>query len=165
MPIYGQNAHLADYILCVSPLADLNENQLTWKACYLKMTSSFQINLSLSCCLFLRLAVLWLFTLQVTHHARERLLLSTSTTANSCTRVHTACANTTQRAEVKEKVTCILLNFYPPLFFLTFFIQASRACSPHWTVPPGLPQRYFAEHSERACWALTERPWDSGGVY
>lgn len=58
--------------LWVSPPADLNENQLMWKACYLKMTSSFPINLSLSRCLFLSSTVLWLFTLQVIHQKRHK---------------------------------------------------------------------------------------------
>lgn len=49
---YMARMHIWETFFCVSPLADLNENQLMWKTCYLKMTS-FPINLSLSCFLFL----------------------------------------------------------------------------------------------------------------
>lgn len=175
---YMGRMHIWQTMFCASPLADLNENQLMWKACYLEMTSSFPINLSLSCCLFLRLAVLWFFyspshssckgtvTFVNFHHCK---LMHSSTKSMCFSHDLISCydSHRTQQAEENEKVTWVLLSFWtPPPFFPNFsFIQVDFSCSPRWTVPPGLPQRCFAEHSERACWALTERPWDLGGVY
>lgn len=43
------------------------------------------------------------------------------------------------------------------------FLKADS--SPRWTVPPGPPQHYFAEHSGWACSALRVRPWDLGDVW
>lgn len=71
VPIYGYSAH-SIFFACLSSLADLNENQLMWEACNLKMTSSFPINLALSRFLCLSSTKLWLFILEVTHHKRHK---------------------------------------------------------------------------------------------
>lgn len=87
VPLYGYNAHLGNFFfffLRVSPLADLNENQLMWKACNLKMTSSFPINPRLSQLLFLSSGALWLFILEVTHQKRHKGRVVTLANLHRC---------------------------------------------------------------------------------
>lgn len=89
-----RNCTFGNIFFHVSPLADLNENQLMWKACNLKMTS-FPINLSLT--FASQQYSVWIVYSQ--SHSPEKTqgmgvqFRPTYTTVSMCACVHTVCVS------------------------------------------------------------------------